>query len=97
MKIKKGDTVEVIAGNDRGRRGTVTNVLPKEGRVVVEGVNVVRRHARESNENVIEKELPIDVSNVMLVDPKKDVPTRVGYEVKDGKKVRVAKKSGSQV
>lgn len=97
MKIKKGDTVEIIAGNDRGLRGKVLRALPKEKKVVVEGVNVVRKHSQESGDNVIEKSMPIDVSNVLVVDPETDSPTRIGYEEKDGEKYRVTKKSGTRL
>lgn len=98
MKIKKNDTVKVIAGKDRGTTGKVVKVYPKESRAVIEGVNVVKKHAkpRQSGEKgqIIEKSLPIHISNVMLLDPKDNKPTRVGFQVKDGKKVRVAKRSG---
>lgn len=98
MKIKKNDNVVVIAGKDKGETGKVVRVLPKEDRVLVEGVNVVKRHtkSRVSGEagQIIEKSLPIHISNVMVVDPKTNKPTRVGFEIKDGKKVRIAKKSG---
>lgn len=97
MKIKQGDTVEVIAGNDKGKRGEVARALPKEKAVVVEGVNIVRKHTNEATENVVEKPMPIDVSNVMIVDPETDEPTRIGHESENGEKVRVAKKSGSKI
>lgn len=100
MVVKKGDTVVVISGNYKGKQGTVLKVITKENRVVVEGVNVVSRHTRPSQANpdggIIKKEAPIDASNVMLVDPKTNKATRVHFEVKDGKKVRVAK-SGSVI
>ena len=100
MVVKKGDTVVVISGNYKGKQGTVLKVITKENRVVVEGVNVVSRHTRPSQANpdggIIKKEAPIDASNVMLVDPKTNKPTRVHFEEKDGKKVRVAK-SGSVI
>lgn len=95
--IRKNDQVMVITGRDKGKIGRVLRVLPKEGRVVVEKVNVVKRHSKPSAKNrqggILEKELSIHVSNVMLVDPKKAEPTRVGSKVVDGKKVRVSKKS----
>lgn len=101
MKIKKGDTVEVLSGKDKGRRGTVVRALPSEGKVVVEGVAVAKKAQRPTQENqaggFVNKEMPIDVSNVALIDPKTDKPTRVSIEVKDGKKVRVAKKSGEVI
>jgi len=99
-KIKKGDTVKVLTGRDKGKTGTVTQVLPKEDRVVVEGVNVVKRHQRQTQQTqggIIEKNAPIHVSNVALVDPKSGDATRVGFKVEDGKKVRVAKKSGEVI
>lgn len=99
-KIKKGDTVKVLTGRDKGKTGTVTQVLPKEDRVVVEGVNVVKRHQRQTQQTqggIIEKNAPIHVSNVALVDPKSGDATRVGFKIEDGKKVRVAKKSGEVI
>ncbi len=95
--IRKNDQVMVITGRDKGKIGRVLRVLPKEGRVVVEKVNVVKRHTKPSAKNrqggILEKELSIHVSNVMLLDPKKAEPTRVAFKVTDGKKVRVSKKS----
>lgn len=98
MKIKKGDKVQVIAGADKGKVGVVLRVLPKTNRVVVEGVNIRKKHMRPSpkyeNGGIIEFEAPIHVSNVAILDPKENVPTRVGYKFINGKKVRYAKKSG---
>lgn len=98
MKIKKNDTVIVVAGKDKGTTGKVVKVLPRENRAVIEGVNVVKKHTkpRQSGEKgqIIEKSLPINISNVMLLDPKDSKPTRVGFQIKDGKKVRIAKRSG---
>jgi len=98
MKVKKGDTVVVLTGRDRGREGEVLKVLTKEDRVVVNGVNMARRHTRPSTQNpggIVDKELPIHVSNVALIDPKDHQATRVGYKVlDDGRKVRVARRSG---
>ncbi|KAB2841437.1 50S ribosomal protein L24 [bacterium] len=95
--IRKNDQVMVITGRDKGKIGRVLRVLPKEGRLVVEKVNLVKKHTKPSAKNrqggILEKELSIHVSNVMLLDPKKAEPTRVGYKVVDGKKVRVSKKS----
>jgi len=100
LVVKKGDTVIAISLNYKGNLGTVLKVNTKENRVVVEGVNVVSRHTRPSQANpdggIIKKEAPIDASNVMLVDPKTNKPTRIHFEEKDGKKVRVAK-SGSVI
>ncbi len=102
MRIKKGDTVVVIAGKDRGKRGTVTRVLPREERVVVEGVNIITKHVKprqhgQSGERV---QFPgaIHVSNVQLVCPHTDAPTRIGYKVTDGgQKVRISKRSGKEI
>ena len=99
QKIKKGDTVQIIAGKDKGQEGKVVSVNPKTGRVVVEGLNMVTKHTKPSQANpnggIVEKEAPIDISNVMLVVDGKT--TRVGFEVKDGKKVRVAKATGKVI
>ncbi len=99
QKIKKGDTVQIIAGKDKGSEGKILSVDPKNGKVVVEGLNMVTKHAKPSQANpnggIIEKEAPIDISNVMLVVGGKT--TRVGFEVKDGKKVRVAKATGKVI
>jgi large subunit ribosomal protein L24 len=98
LKIKKGDKVVVITGRDRGKTGEVKKVLPAENRVVVDGVNMVKRHTAPSAGNaggIVEKEASIHVSNVAYVDPKTDTPTRVGYKtLEDGRKVRFAKRSG---
>ncbi|MBU6323573.1 MAG: 50S ribosomal protein L24 [Patescibacteria group bacterium] len=98
MKLKKGDTVRVISGKDKGKTGTVVRVLPREGRVLVDGVNRVKRHTKArggQSSRIVEAERPIDLSNVMLVDPKTKKPTRVGRVIADGALVRVAKKSGT--
>ncbi|MDI3328224.1 MAG: 50S ribosomal protein L24 [Alicyclobacillaceae bacterium] len=99
MRIKKGDLVVVIAGKDKGKKGRVLAAYPKEQRVLVEGVNLVKRHTRPNPANpqggIITKEAPLHVSNVMIVDPKTGQPTRVGMKIlSDGTKVRYAKKSG---
>ncbi|SET73264.1 LSU ribosomal protein L24P [Oceanobacillus limi] len=98
MHVKKGDKVKVISGKDRGKEGTILEAYPKKDRVLVEGINMVKKHAKPSQENpqggILNQEAPIHVSNVMPVDPKSGEPTRVGYEERDGKKVRIAKKSG---
>ena len=96
-KIKKGDKVVVLAGRSKGQTGEVLKVLPKENRAIVQGVNVVKRHQRPSQMSeggIIEKEATIDLSNIAIMDPKDDKPTRVGFKDVDGKKVRVAKRSG---
>ncbi len=102
LKIKKGDKVVVITGRDKGRVGEVLKVLPKEMRVIVQGVHRVKRHTRPTQANpqggILEKEGTIHISNVAHVDPKSDKPTRVGFKVlKDGSKVRFAKKSGEVI
>ncbi|WP_186576158.1 50S ribosomal protein L24 [Aquibacillus kalidii] len=98
MHVKKGDKVQVISGKDKGKQGTVLVAYPKKERILVEGVNVVKKHAKPSQDNpqggILNQEAPIHVSNVLPIDPKSGEPTRVGYEVRDGKKVRIAKKSG---
>ncbi|NGY87711.1 50S ribosomal protein L24 [Bacillus megaterium] len=98
MHVKKGDKVVVISGKDKGKQGEVLATFPKKDRVLVEGVNVVKKHSKPSQVNpqggIVSQEAPIHVSNVMPLDPKSGEPTRVGYQVIDGKKVRVAKKSG---
>ena len=97
FKIKTGDEVVVLAGKDKGQKGRILKIIKSKDRVIVEGVNVVKKHVKPSTENpqggIEEKEAAIHVSNVALVDPKTGKPTRVGYEIKDGKKVRVSKKS----
>ena len=99
LKIKKGDTVKVITGKDKGKEGKVISVDVKNGKVVVEGVNMITKHSKPSQANpnggIIQKEAAIDASNVMLVVGGK--ATRVGFEVKDGKKVRVAKATGAVI
>ena len=101
-KIKKGDNVIVIAGNDKGRTGKVLTVIPDKSRVIVEGVSMVSKHTKPNAKNpqggIVKQEAPIHVSNVALVDPKSGKATRIGFRVKeDGKKVRVAKKSGEEI
>lgn len=98
MHVKKGDKVMVISGKDKGKTGNILEAYPKQNRVLVEGVNIVKKHAKPSQVNpqggIISQEAPIHVSNVMPIDPKSGNPTRVGYKEENGKKVRVAKKSG---
>ena len=101
-KIRKGDTVEVRAGKDLGKRGEVLRVDPDTGKVLVQGVNQVYKHMRPSRENPqggrVHKEMPLDISNVMVVDPKTNQPTRVGFRVNaDGVKERYAKVSGESL
>jgi large subunit ribosomal protein L24 len=98
MHVKKGDKVMVISGKDKGKTGIILEAFPKQSRVLVEGINIVKKHAKPSQVNpqggILNQEAPIHVSNVMPIDPKSGKPTRVGYTVENGKKVRVAKKSG---
>ncbi len=98
MHVKKGDKVQVISGKDKGKQGVILESYPKKDRVLVEGVNIVKKHSKPSQANpqggIISQEAPIHVSNVMPLDPKSSTPTRVGYQEVNGKKVRVAKKSG---
>ncbi|MEZ5899801.1 MAG: 50S ribosomal protein L24 [Hyphomicrobium sp.] len=101
FKIKKGDNVVVLAGRDKGKRGEVIDVMPKENRALVRGINMVRRHQRQTAQQeggIISKEGPIQISNLAIEDPKDGKPTRVGFKLlADGKKVRVAKRSGEQI
>ena len=98
MFVKKGDKVKVISGKDRNKEGVVLEALPKQDKVVVEGINVVKKHKKASQEapqgGIVEVEAPIHASNVMVIDPSNGEATRVGYKVVDGKKVRVSKKTG---
>ena len=99
MKLKKGDTVVVIAGKDKGKEGEIVQVLPSDNQVIVNGVNTAKKHqkARTANQQggIIDRDMPVDASNVMLVH--KGKPTRVGYRVENGKKVRFAKKTGEVI
>ena len=107
LRIKTDDEVLVISGKDRGKKGRVLRVEPKKNKVFVEGLNIVKRHQRpqqvagaqraEQVGGVIEKEGPIHISNVMLLDPKDGKPTRVGVEVQDGRRFRVARRSGTRL
>jgi len=99
-KIKKGDKVVVLAGKDKGRSGEVIRMMPKDDKAVVRGVNMVRRHTKQSQSQeggIISKEAPIHLSNIAVADPKDGKATRVRIEVKDGKKVRIAKRSGATI
>ncbi len=101
FKIKKGDRVVAIAGKDKGKTGEVLRVLRKEDRLLVQGLNMVRRHQRPSQTNpggIIDKEATIHISNAAHIDPKTDLPTRVGYKtIEGGRKVRFAKRSGETI
>lgn len=98
MKIHTDDQIIVIAGKDKGKKAKVVRAIPADNKVIVEGVNIVTRHMKKQGATPGQKvsfEKPIDVSNVMLLDPKTGTPTRVGYKLENGKKLRVAKKSGT--
>ncbi|HUM18565.1 MAG TPA: 50S ribosomal protein L24 [Candidatus Nitrosotalea sp.] len=100
--VRKGDTVVVVAGKERGKKGKVLRVIPEKGRVVVERINMIKKHQRPTQKvrqgGIIEREGSIHLSNVMLVDPNSDKPTRVGMRaLSDGKKVRVARRSGEML
>ena len=101
LKIKKGDRVIVLSGKDKGKEGVVQRALPEDRKVVVEGVNTAKRHrkARSATEagGIIEIDKPIDVSNVALISPKDGKATRVGYQIVDGKKIRVCKRTGEEI
>ena len=99
-KIKKGDRVSVITGKDKGKTGSVLSVFPKTNKAVVQGVNVSKRHTKQTAQQeggIVSKEMPIDISNLALLDPKDDKPTRVGFKTVDGSKVRFAKRSGEVI
>ena len=101
LHIKKGDTVYVNAGNDKGKTGKVLSVIPSKDRAIVEGVNMVKKHTKPNSKQpqggIVEQEAGIHISNLQLIDPKSGKPTRVGYKMVDDKKVRYAKKSGEEI
>jgi large subunit ribosomal protein L24 len=101
FKIKKGDKVVAITGKDKGKTGEVLRVLRKEERVLVQGMNMVKRHQRPSQTSpggIMDKEVPIHISNLALIDPKTSEPTRVGFKVVEGgRKVRIARRSGEMI
>jgi len=102
VRIRKNDTVKVVAGNDKGKEGKVLKVFPDTGRVIVEKINMIKRHTRASKDvpqgGIIEKEAPINASNVMLVCPNSGKPTRIGKDtLSDGSRARVSKKSGEML
>jgi len=101
LKFRKGDRVVVLTGRDQGKEGDILTMFPKENRAVVRGVNIVRRHTRQSagqESGIISKEAPIDLSNLSHIDPSDDKPTRVGFKfLDDGRKVRFAKRSGELI
>lgn len=100
MKIKKDDTVMVLTGKDKGKTGKVLKAMPKEGRVIVEGVNIQTKHQKQTQKTAAEikhQEGPIDVSNVMYYDTKEKKASRIGHKIENGKKVRVAKATGNVI
>jgi len=101
LKLKKGDRVQVLTGKDKGKQGDILNVDREKGRVIVQGVNVVKRHTKPTQFDqggIKEKELSVDISNVAILDPKDNKPTRVGYKsLKDGSKIRFARRSGEVI
>ena len=100
QKIRKGDSVVVLTGKDKGRTGEVLQVMPKEDRAIVRGINMVKRHQRQTQTQeagIITKEASIHLSNLALADPKDGKPTRVGFKIDGDKKVRVAKRSGETI
>ncbi|MEM9098426.1 MAG: 50S ribosomal protein L24 [Pseudomonadota bacterium] len=99
-KLKKGDKVVVIAGRDKGKEGEILRMIPAENRAIVSGVNMVIRHQRQTQNQQggrLPKEAPIQISNIAMIDPKEGGPTRVGFRMEDGEKVRFAKKSGETI
>lgn len=102
MKIKKGDRVQVLSGKDRGKEGVVMRALPREGKVIVEGVNVAKKHQRPTRMTmqggIIDKDMPIDVSNVAVVSPGDGKPTRIGYRFEaNGQKIRICRRTGADL
>jgi large subunit ribosomal protein L24 len=102
MKIKKGDKVRVLAGKDRGKEGEVMFAFPEKNTVIVEGVNLAKKHQRPQGESspggIIDKDMPMHVSNVAIISPKDGKPTRIGYKfLEDGSKVRVCKRTGAEI
>ncbi len=100
-KIRKGDRVIVLAGRDKGRKGEVLKVMPRQNRALVQGINMVSRHQRQTaaqEAGIIRREAPVHISNLAIADPRDDTATRIGYtQLKDGRKVRVARKSGETI
>lgn len=101
MHVKKGDKVQIISGKDKGKQGVILEAYPSKNRVIVEGANIIKKHSKPTQVNpqggILEQEAPLHVSNVMPLDPTSKQPTRIGYKVENGKKVRVAKKSGESL
>ena len=100
MNLKVGDKVIVIAGSNKGKEGTIKKVLRSENKVIVEGVNLVKKHKKGNGQEtggILEVEAPINASNVMIIDPKTKKPTRIGHSIENDKKVRISKKSGEKL
>jgi large subunit ribosomal protein L24 len=102
LKIKKGDRVQVLTGKDRGKTGEVTRVLPVAGKVIVDGINIAKKHQKATRATmqggIIDKDMPIDVSNVAVISPKDGKPTKVGYKIDaDGNKVRICRRTGAEL
>ena len=101
MRLKTGDKVIVITGSNKGKSGTIKKVLRSENRVVVEGINIVKKHIKGNGQqagSITDVEAPVNASNVMIIDPKTKKPTRIGHKIdKDGKKIRITKKSNSSL
>ena len=102
MKIKKGGRVRVLSGKDRGKEGVVMRAMPAEGKVIVDGVNMVKKHQKPTRATmqggIIDKDMPLDASNVAIIDPSDGKPTRVGYRIEtDGKKVRISRRTGVEL
>ena len=102
LRLKKGDRVRVLAGKDRGKEGNISRVLPDRNKVIVDGVNVAKKHQKATGATmqggIIDKDMPIDVSNVAVISPKDGKPTKVGYKITDeGKKVRICRRTGAEL
>ena len=102
MKIKKGDNVIVTTGKDKGKKGVISKSYPKENKVLIEGVNVRKVHMKKGKKGstkgqIVDRAMPINVSNVMMIDPSKGTQTRVGYKIEAGNKIRIAKKSNKEI
>ena len=101
MKIRKGDRVRILAGKDRAKEGVVSAAFPETGKVIVEGYNTARRHTKprsaEEPGGIIDKDMPMDASNVAVISPSDGKPTRVGYKVEDGRKIRICKRTGAEL
>ena len=101
MKIRKGDRVQVLSGKDRGKTGTVTRSIPEKGKVIVDGVNIAKKHQKPVSQTntggIIDKEMPLHVSNVAVISPKDGKATRVGYKIDGDRKIRICKRTGVEI